>query len=63
MAIVLVCIVILILLITWGKLNAFLAFLIVSMIAGLFLRLPVEKIMASIQYGMGDTLGGLISII
>ncbi|OQP53648.1 gluconate:H+ symporter [Niastella populi] len=61
--IVLVCIVILILLITWGKLNAFLAFLIVSLMAGLFLRLPAEKIMASIQQGMGDTLGGLVSII
>lgn len=62
-AIVLVCIVILILLITWGKLNAFLAFLIVSLLAGLLLELPAEKIMASIQYGIGDTLGGLVSII
>lgn len=33
--IVLICIVILILLITWGKLNAFLAFMIVSLLAGL----------------------------
>lgn len=62
-AIVLVCIVILILLITWGKMNAFLAFLIVSLLAGLFLRMPAEKIMSSVQYGMGDTLGGLVSII
>jgi Gnt-I system high-affinity gluconate transporter len=62
-AIVLVCIVVLILLITWGKLNAFLAFLIVSLLAGLFLELPAEKIMTSIQHGMGDTLGGLVSII
>lgn len=62
-AIVLVCIVVLILLITWGKLNAFLAFLIVSLLAGLLLELPAEKIMSSIQHGMGDTLGGLVSII
>jgi Gnt-I system high-affinity gluconate transporter len=62
-AIVLVCIVILILLITWGKLNAFLAFLIVSLLAGLFLELPAEKIMSSVQHGMGETLGGLVSII
>ncbi len=42
-AIVLICIVILILLITWGKINAFLAFLIVSILAGVFLKLPAEK--------------------
>jgi Gnt-I system high-affinity gluconate transporter len=43
--IVLICIAILILLITWGKLNAFLAFLVVSVLAGLLLKLPPEKIM------------------
>lgn len=61
--IVLLCIVILILLITWGKLNAFLAFLIVSLLAGLLLKLPAEKIMSAVQQGMGDTLGSLVSII
>ncbi|MBO9200683.1 MULTISPECIES: gluconate:H+ symporter [Niastella] len=61
--IVLLCIVLLILLITWGKLNAFLAFLIVSILAGLLLRLPAEKIMSAVQQGMGDTLGSLVSII
>lgn len=61
--IVLLCIVILILLITWGKLNAFLAFMIVSLLAGLLLKLPGEKIMSAVQQGMGDTLGSLVSII
>jgi Gnt-I system high-affinity gluconate transporter len=61
--IVLLCIVILILLITWGKLNAFLAFLIISLLAGLLLKLPAEKIMSAVQQGMGDTLGSLVSII
>jgi Gnt-I system high-affinity gluconate transporter len=61
--IVLLCIVILILLITWGKLNAFLAFLIISLLAGLLLKLPPEKIMSAVQQGMGDTLGSLVSII
>jgi len=61
--IVLICIVLLILLITWGKLNAFLAFLIVSLLAGLLLKLPAEKIMSAMQQGMGDTLGSLVSII
>jgi Gnt-I system high-affinity gluconate transporter len=61
--IVLLCIVILVLLITWGRLNAFLAFLIVSILAGLLLKLPAEKIMSAVQQGMGDTLGSLVSII
>jgi Gnt-I system high-affinity gluconate transporter len=61
--IVLICILILILLITWGKLNTFLAFLLVSVLAGLLLKLPAEKIMSSVQQGIGDTLGSLVSII
>ena len=61
--IVLICIGLLILLITWGKLNAFLAFLLVSVLAGLLLKLPADKIMLSVQHGIGDTLGSLVSII
>jgi Gnt-I system high-affinity gluconate transporter len=61
--IVIGCIIVLILLITWGKLNAFLAFLLVSILAGLLLKLPFNKIMASMQKGMGDTLGSLVIII
>ncbi|WP_205508984.1 gluconate:H+ symporter [Longitalea arenae] len=62
-AIVLICILILILLITWGKLNTFLAFLLVSVMAGFLLKLPGEKIITAVQQGMGETLGSLVSII
>lgn len=57
------CLVILILLITWVRLNAFLSFLIVSIIAGFLLQLPMSKIIGSIQKGIGDTIGSLVIII
>lgn len=56
-------IIILILLITWARVNAFLAFLIVSIAAGIALGLPPDKIMGSVQKGIGDTLGSLVIII
>jgi len=61
--IILGCIILLILLITWSQLNPFLAFLIVSIIAGLLLGIPIEKITSSVQKGIGDTLGSLVIII
>lgn len=61
--IVLFCIIILILLITWIKVNPFLAFLLVSIIAGLWLGVPVKNIISSAEKGMGDTLGSLVIII
>jgi Gnt-I system high-affinity gluconate transporter len=57
------CIAALILLITWGKLNPFIAFLVVSIAGGLFLGIPVEKIPLSIQKGLGDILGSLVIIL
>jgi len=57
------CVAILILLITWAKLNAFLAFLLVSILAGILLGLAPDKIIASVQHGIGDTLGSLVIII
>ncbi|HVG13329.1 MAG TPA: SLC13 family permease, partial [Chitinophagaceae bacterium] len=57
------CILLLILLIAWGKINPFLAFLFVSIVAGLLLGIPVNKIAASIQKGIGDTIGSLLIII
>lgn len=57
------CIVGLVLLITWGKLNPLLAFLLVSIAAGLLLGIPFDKIMGSVQKGIGDTLGSLVIII
>lgn len=57
------CILLLVLLITWGKTNAFLAFLIVSLIAGALLGIPLNRLAGAVERGMGDTLGGLAAII
>ncbi|HEY0656671.1 MAG TPA: gluconate:H+ symporter [Chryseosolibacter sp.] len=61
--IVLICIAILVLLITYFKINPFLAFLIISILAGLLLGIPVEKLTGSVQKGIGDMLGGLVIVI
>src|SRR4029079_6378417 len=61
--IVFLCIVSLVLLISWAQLNPFLAFLIVSVVAGLLLGIPFNKIMVSVQKGIGDMLGSLVIII
>jgi Gnt-I system high-affinity gluconate transporter len=61
--IVLCCIILLVLLITWVKINAFLSLLLVSIIAGLLLGISFSGITVSIQKGMGDTLGSLVIII
>lgn len=53
----------LILLITWGKCNAFIAFLVVSIATGLCLGIPPDRITKSVQKGIGDTLGSLVVII
>ncbi|WEK38198.1 MAG: gluconate:H+ symporter [Candidatus Pseudobacter hemicellulosilyticus] len=57
------CILALILLTTWGKCNAFLAFLLVSITTAWILGIPLDKITASVQKGMADTLGSLTIII
>ncbi|MEO8582910.1 MAG: gluconate:H+ symporter [Flavitalea sp.] len=57
------CIVALIVLITWGKVNAFLSFLIVCIIAALFLGIPLDKVTGSIQKGIGDTVGSLVIVL
>jgi Gnt-I system high-affinity gluconate transporter len=61
--IILFCIAILVLLITQFKINAFLAFLVVSILAGLMLGIEVSKITASIQKGLGDMLGSLVIVV
>lgn len=63
MLIVFLCIVLLIVLVSWFKLNPFIAFLIVSIVAGLLLQIPAAKLLSSIQKGLGDTLGSLAVII
>lgn len=62
-AAVIFCILLLVLLITWAKLNPFLSFLVTSLIGGLLLGIPVMKITASVQKGIGDTLGSLVIVI
>lgn len=57
------CIALLVLLLTWGKLNAFLAFLIVAIISGIWLNVPIQKIPAALQKGIGDTVGSLMMIL
>ena len=61
--IIALCIASLVLLISWGKFNPLIAFLLVSIIAGLLLGIPFNKIISSVQKGLGDTLGSLALII
>ncbi|OKS86379.1 gluconate:H+ symporter [Mucilaginibacter polytrichastri] len=57
------CIVTLVLLIAWAKVNTFLAFLLVSAMAALLLRMPLRLIPQAINKGLGDTLGSLVIVI
>jgi Gnt-I system high-affinity gluconate transporter len=56
-------ILLLVLMISWWKINAFLAFLVVSVITGLLLGIPFENIAGAVYKGMGDTLGELAIVI
>lgn len=62
--VIVVCIILLlVVLITWFKLNPFISFLIVSIIAGFALGIPVNKLTGAIHKGIGDMLGSLTIII
>ena len=61
--IILCCIIGLVILITWAKVNPFLAFLLISTLAGLLLGIPYSSIMHSVTKGIGDTLGSLVIVI
>jgi Gnt-I system high-affinity gluconate transporter len=61
--IVILCIVLLILLITWLKINAFLAFLITSITAGLLLGVAPAQMGKVLEKGVGDMLGSLVIVI
>jgi Gnt-I system high-affinity gluconate transporter len=50
-------------LISWGKVHAFLAFLLVSLGVGFALGLPAPKLLAAISQGLGDTLGSVLIVI
>jgi gluconate transporter len=60
---VLASIVLLVLLISWGKVQPFLAFLVSSAVAGALLGLPVDKIPGVLEKGIGNLLGGLLAIV
>ena len=56
-------IVLLVLLITWAKLNPFLAFILVSILIGIANKMNIAAITNAIQKGMGDLLGSVIVIL
>ncbi|NHF58621.1 gluconate transporter [Flavobacteriaceae bacterium TP-CH-4] len=63
LAIVIIGIILLFVLIAQFKLNAFIAFIIVSLFVGVAEGMEVLKVVDSIQTGLGKTLGGLIMIL
>ncbi|HLT50620.1 MAG TPA: gluconate:H+ symporter [Arenibacter sp.] len=63
LVIVILGILLLFLLIARFKLNAFIAFIIVSLAVGIAEGMDLEKVIHSIQYGIGDTLGFLVMIL
>jgi len=60
---VLLCILLLIVMVSVFRINAFLSFLVVSIIAGITLGIPLNKVVGSVEKGMGDVLGSLAIII
>ncbi len=61
--IVLLALLALVILIAVLKVNPFLAFLIISVLAGLSLGVPLNQLTQSIEKGMGEMLGAIVSII
>lgn len=57
------CIIVLVLQIVRFKINPFIAFITTSLLAGLTLGVPVEKLADTIQKGFGDMLGSITLII
>src|SRR4051812_5939511 len=56
-------IVLLVLLISWGKVQPFLAFLVSSSVAAVLLKLPIDKVPGVLEKGIGNILGSLIGIV
>jgi Gnt-I system high-affinity gluconate transporter len=61
--VLILCILLLVALITWTKVNAFLAFIIVALLAGSCFGMPFTAVIASVNKGLGDTLGSVAIII
>jgi gluconate transporter len=56
-------IVLLVLLISWGKIQPFLAFLVSSAVAAVLLGLELDKVPGVLEKGIGNILGGLLGIV
>ena len=56
-------IVLLVLLISWGKVQPFLAFLVASSVAAILLGLPIDKVPGVLEKGVGNILGSLLGIV
>jgi len=61
--IVVVGVTLLLLMVLKFKLNAFIALLITSIVVGVMAGMPLQKISASIQEGMGSTLGFVATVV
>ena len=61
--IILLAVLALIVLISWGKVNTFLAFLLVTLPTGFALGLPTAQVLAAVQKGLGDTLGSVALVV
>ncbi len=56
-------IVLLVLLISWGKVQPFLAFLVASAVAAVLLGLPLDKVPGVLEKGIGNIMAGLLAIV
>jgi Gnt-I system high-affinity gluconate transporter len=61
--VILLAVLALIALISWGKVNAFLAFLLVTIPAGFALGLSTAQVLGAVQKGLGDTLGAVVLVV
>jgi Gnt-I system high-affinity gluconate transporter len=61
--VILLAVLALIALISWGKVNAFLAFLLVTIPAGFALGLGSKQVLGAVQKGLGDTLGSVALVV
>ena len=60
---VLLAVVLLTIMIAWGKVQPLLAFVVAAMVAALMLGMPLAKIPGAIEKGIGDLLGSLVVVI
>lgn len=63
LVVIAVAIAVLVLLVAWGKVHPFLAFILVSGGVGVALGMPLDKVAVAVPKGMGDALGSLVIVI